>query len=36
LKEAVPYLRPLAKRPFFWNRRLRQGVKRVLESFNER
>jgi len=36
LKEAVPYLRPLAKRPFFWNRRLRQGVKRVLESLNER
>ncbi len=36
LTEAVPYLQSLAKRRFIWNRRLRQGVKRVLESLHER
>lgn len=35
LKEAIPYLKDLAHRPFIWNRKLRTEVKKVLESFNE-
>ncbi len=36
LDEALPYLKLLARRPFFWNRRLRKEVKKILEFFNER
>lgn len=34
LSEALPYLEDLANRPFFWNRRLRKEVRKILEFFN--
>lgn len=33
LNEALPYLKLLANRPFFWNRRLRKEVRKILEFF---
>ncbi len=34
LTEAVPYLQRLSQRPFFWNRRLRKEINRILRSWN--
>jgi hypothetical protein len=33
LREAIPYIDPLAERKDFWNRKVRQEARRVLEKW---